>query len=166
MISTRLKLPQTDNPSGLPGMLLLLLGLSSWLVSVGSSGGITLSTFSNSAFHGPAASREILPGLSFTREVKSGWSLEAVGTLTLPPAALFNFTCAFGNTSFAFLWVDDHLICQDNNVYKPPTSRLDLPLGKLSKAALPIVLRVYVGPSPPAQARPRRLGAQPRRDRR
>ena len=113
--------------------------------------GVTLSIFDNSAFHGPAASSATVPGLSFAKEVRSGSSVELTGTLTLPPAAVFNFTCAFANTSYAFLWIDDHLVCQDNNVYKPPTSRIALPLGKLSKAALPVVLRAYVGPGVPPQ---------------
>ena len=112
-------------------------------------GGVTLSVFDNSAFYGPATSSGTIPGLAFNKEVKSGTSIELTGTLTMPPAAVFNFTCSFANTSYAFLWIDDHLICQDNNIYKPPTSRVDLPLGKLSKAALPVVLRAFIGPSPP-----------------
>ena len=132
-------------------LLPLAVGGGAAAGTVGGGGGVTLSLFDNSAFHGSAASSATIPGLSFTREVKSGSSIELTGTLTLPPAAVFNFSCAFANTSYAFLWVDDHLVCQDSNVYKPPISRLDLPLGKLNKAALPVVLRAYVGPSAPAQ---------------
>ena len=29
----------------------------------------------------------------------------------------FNFSCSFSNTSYAFLWVDDHLVCQDGHIY-------------------------------------------------
>jgi hypothetical protein len=135
-------------PIGLAALLLLPA------TTADDTSGVTLSVFNNSAFHGPPASSRTVPGLSFTREpVLTGTSIELVGTLVLPPRpAVFNFTCTFANTSYAFLWIDDHLVCQDGNIYRPPTSRLDLPLGRLSKAALPVVLRAYVGPSRPPRS--------------
>ncbi len=110
--------------------------------------GVMLSVWNNSAWAGAPYISEIRPGLAFDGDIPTGSTLEMVGTLKLPAgSAEYNFSCSFGNTTMGFLWIDDHLVCQDGNVYKPPVSRTDLPLKRLSKALLPVVLRAYTAPS-------------------
>ena len=121
------------------------------LVAAARAGGVTLSVWNNSAWSGAPASSEVLPGLAFSRSLPTGTAIELVGTLTLPKGGdALNFSCAFANTSYAFVWIDDHLVCQDGRAYTTvPTSRVDLPLSRLSKADLPVVLRAYTGPTQP-----------------
>lgn len=110
--------------------------------------GVTLSVWNNSAWDGAPFLSEVRPGLAFDGELPTGSTLEMVGTLELPQGSTeYNFSCSFANTTMGFLWIDDHLVCQDGNIYKPPVSRTDLPLKRLAKASLPIVLRAYTAPS-------------------
>ena len=130
-------------------MLLASLRLSAGLASAGAAdGGVTLSVWNNSAWTGLPHLSEVRPGLAFQGDLPTGSTLEMVGTLELPAGSTeYNFSCSFANTTMGFLWIDDHLVCQDGNVYKPPVSRTDLPLKRLSKASLPVVLRAYTAPS-------------------
>ena len=128
------------------GCLVVLATIASGTGS--DSGGVTLSVWNNSAWAGEPQSSEVVPGLSLSRELPTGSTLEMVGTLELPAGSQeYNFSCSFGNTTMGFLWIDDHLVCQDGNIYKPPVSRTDLPLRRLSKASLPVVLRAYTAPA-------------------
>ena len=128
-------------------MLPLLLPLLQ--AGTAASGGVTLSVWNNSAWAGEPASSETVPGLTFSRSIATGTSVEMTGTLNFPlGAAEYNFSCAFGNTTSAFLWIDDHLVCQDGKIYTAvPVARTDLPLKRLSKAALSVVLRLYTAPT-------------------
>eukprot|EP01052_Picozoa_sp_SAG31_P033603 SAG31_NODE_3820_length_3852_cov_4.934985_7_plen_139_part_00 len=122
-------------------MLPLLLGLSALSAGTGTAG-VTLRIFNNSAWSGEPTSSTTVPGLSFSGSLVPGTSVEMLATLELPPIGEHNFTCTFVNTTAGFLWIDDHLVCQDGEVYTTvPVARTDLPLKRLSKAALPVVLR-------------------------
>lgn len=127
----------------LPELLLLLL-----MQAGTAAASVTLSVWNNSAWAGEPQSSETVPALSFSRIIPTGTSVEMTGTLTLPLGSTeYNFSCAFANTTSAFLWIDDHLVCQDGNIYTAvPVARTDLPLKRLSKAALPVVLRLYTAP--------------------
>ena len=132
-------------------MLLALVGLSSVALGAaagGSGAGATLRVFSNSAWSGTPASSTTVPSLSFTGALVPGSSVELLATLQLPLTGEYNFSCAFANTTAGFLWIDDHLVCQDGKVYTTvPVARTDLPLKRLSKPSLPMVLR-FVVPQP------------------
>lgn len=87
-------------------------------------------------------------------------STEVVGTLQLHEDVAYGFFCAFKGVTFAFLWVDDHLVCQIGAYMSPnvtlapyhPTLRFgtDNPFLAQEKTALPVRMQVFrmSAPSP------------------
>jgi hypothetical protein len=61
----------------------------------------------------------------------------------------FTFNCSFGASTYAFLWLDDHLVCQ-SGAYAPKPNTFDgsegNPLRVLSKSTVVVRLRVYWSP--------------------
>lgn len=99
--------------------------------------GASLRLFLNSAFAGEPAYNRTLSSLSVPPlPVLVGTSIEVVATLQLPVTGELNITCEFLNATYAFLWIDDHLVCQTGAYTDVPVARLDLPLRRLSKAVV------------------------------
>eukprot|EP00937_MAST-01D_sp_MAST-1D-sp2_P000362 g362.t1 len=137
----------------------------SLLVLVASTRGqLTLRLYNNSALAGEPLSISTVDTLSFSVPLATAsapLSLEASGTLTYPagtPACFENdqgcytFDCAFHGASYAFLWVDDHLVCQAG-AYAPKPNTFDgsagNPLRVLRRKAVAVRLHLYYNGVPP-----------------
>jgi hypothetical protein len=80
-------------------------------------------------------------------------SAEVIGTLTLRSGSSYSFYCSFGSATIAFLWIDDHLVCQigaymQANISLAPAQPTlnwgqDNPFTVLRRTALPVRLHVY-----------------------
>ena len=53
----------------------------------------------------------MIPTLLFTMPGVTS-SAEVTGTVNLQPGVAYSFFCSFDGASIAFLWIDDHLVCQ------------------------------------------------------
>eukprot|EP01045_Picozoa_sp_COSAG04_P000646 COSAG04_NODE_17_length_40288_cov_9.152728_2_plen_784_part_00 len=100
----------------------LLVVVMSRLTSVAGEAGVRLRVYANSGLAGPPAEERLLPTASFALPASAHggtFSAELSGSLLLPAASggLFNFSCAFVNSTLGFVWVDGHLVCADGNAY-------------------------------------------------
>jgi len=111
---------------------------------------LQLASWDNSGHHGKPTSTTYLPSLSAI-ELSHPKALSHVisGTLTFPSASAngYEFNCEFWQTRLAFVWVDGHLVCQDNNAYQPDVNTVDnpLPIQPGQRLSYPIRVHVYGG---------------------
>ena len=89
-------------------------------------GQLTLNVYDNTALAGTPVSTTTIATLNFSLPIAdpaapAPLSAEVLGTLSYPSGVApcfendrgcFVFRCAFPGASYAFLWVDDHLVCQ------------------------------------------------------
>lgn len=74
----------------------------------------------------PQTVEEVVDSVAISVPGSAPFSAELEGTLTFPaPGVLLKFSCSFEGTSVAFVWVDGHMVCQDQNAYTPETSWTD-----------------------------------------
>ena len=76
---------------------------------------LQLDLYSNTALSPPAASSQLIPSLSFAFPPAPFFSAEVTGTLSpllATAATTFSFACSFSGLTQAFVFIDDHLICQ------------------------------------------------------
>ena len=79
----------------------------------GVQSGLSLTVYNNTGLAGAPASARLIPDLSFTLPLSTAaLSAEAVGTLRAEAGLVYNFSCDFGDATYAALHVDDHLVCQ------------------------------------------------------
>ena len=121
--------------------LIVLCGLY-LLCTVGAD--YTLNTYNNTALAGPPKATQTIQALSFNLTSCGPFSAEALGTMILAPGAEYTFSCDFGSADVAFLFVDDHLVCQ-SGAYSDPgkVTTGDNPLRKLSRAEVPVRLEIF-----------------------
>lgn len=97
-------------------------------------------------------STKLLPTLAFTIPSVTS-SAQVTGSLTLDTGVLYEFHCTFDGVTFAFLWIDDHLVCQIG-AYMTPNITLgpaepsldwgqDNPITVRNKTNLSVRLHVY-----------------------
>jgi hypothetical protein len=127
--------------------------------------GVRLRVYDNSGLLGPPVEDRVLQSAAFSLPGAAhggAWSAELSGQLLLADSAagLFNFSCAFANTTLGFVWVDGHLICQDGNAYPqqgPGGSDNPLPINVFNNASrgavssLPFRAHVYYNKATLAQ---------------
>ena len=69
----------------------------------------------------------------------------------------YTFNCSFGAATYAFLWFDDHLVCQ-RGAYVPKADSFDgstgNPLRVLSKKQITVRLQAFVDPAHPYSLQP------------
>jgi putative isomerase len=105
---------------------------------------LKLETYSNAAAAGPPVTTTTVRSLDFTVPDLVG-SAEVSGTLTHPADTFHAFRCSFSSGAFyAFVWLDDHLICHTNPPFGNTASSTDgspaYPLpAKLGQAATVVV---------------------------
>ena len=92
--------------------------------------GLTLRVWGNSGRAGPPASTSIVAGpiLNITGPTGGAFSAELEGTIDFNTSGVFEFFCNFSLTTTAFVWVDGHMICQDNHAYVVDPTVMDNPL--------------------------------------
>ena len=92
--------------------------------------------YPNAALHGKPSSTTAQSLEDVTLSGFAGKSAEISGQLEVSADSYYAFNCTFEGGQLVFVWIDDHLICQDGKVYTAvPVARTDLPLKRLSKAA-------------------------------
>ena len=98
-------------------------------------------------------------GLTYNPHVRSFscFSCQITGALTYPASkrcfendrGCYTFNCSFGASTYAFLWLDDHLVCQ-SGAYAPKPNTFDgsegNPLRVLNKNTVVVRLRAYWSP--------------------
>lgn len=108
------------------------------------AGDLTVLEYSNTALAGPPAVNRTIPGLegiTFDQPAREGlFSAEILGTLRLDRDTAYVFQCSFAGFAFAFLHVDDRLVCQAG-VYQGSAS--DPSLRALTKSVLPLRMTLY-----------------------
>lgn len=109
--------------------------------SVGGQG-LRWQVYNNTAMMGSPILDSTLSSLALTVSGATPFSGEVTGTVSFPQDGVVKFSCNFANTSVAFVWIADHLVCQDGNVYKPTPGQFDNPL--FVKAGVLYVVRVHV----------------------
>lgn len=95
----------------------------------------------------------IIPTLDFTLPGVVS-SAEVLGTVTLTKRGNYTFFCAFEGVTFAFLWIDDHLLCQVGayGTTLGPAPNTDNPFTVLTdQTSLHVRMQVFVmAADPPA----------------
>ncbi len=94
----------------------------------------------------------MIPTLSFTMPAVTS-SAEVTGTVNLQPGVSYSFFCSFDGASIAFLWIDDHLVCQigaylNSSISLAPTPPTlawgqDNPATVYRKTPSPVRLHIY-----------------------
>ena len=85
----------------------------------GPSDGITLKLYKNQGLFGPPASIFVLNSTSFALPGNTSFSAELVGTVSFPPTGgVYHFACNMTAGTMGYVWVDGHMVCQDNITYK------------------------------------------------
>lgn len=135
-------------------LLMPILTVAAWRSQhplTNSNGSLTLSVYNNTAMAGAPYMITLVSGLSFSLSVSGPTSVELTGTLSTKPSDLMMLRCDFGNTTFAMLHIDDHLVCQQGanvgdscGTPNHECNGTDSPLPVLSKTSLPIRLAMLV----------------------
>lgn len=124
--------------------------------------GLTLSVWDNSAWAGTPVSTHVVSNFDVQVPLDSipphdtAMTIELAGTLTFPAeaercfetdAGCFTFNCTFGASTYAFVWFDDHLVCQHGAYMTQPNSfdgSTGNPLRALTKKAITVRARAFV----------------------
>lgn len=93
---------------------------------------------------GPILSK-IVPSFNFSFPGAYPFSAELTGSLLADEHADYTFDCNLSAATVAFLFVDDHLVCQ-TGAYEVPPGAYDQPIRRLSKTLLPVRLEVFFDP--------------------
>ena len=93
-----------------------------------SSSGLSFKLFDNGALANTPKSTGVTETANLTLTdtgVECYLSGELVGTLSFAKSGIYQFNCQFFYTSTGWVWVDGHLVCQDNNclLYTSPSPR-------------------------------------------
>lgn len=104
--------------------------------------GLQWQVYNNTAMMGAPVLDVTVPTLAISHAGATPFSGELLGTVTFPQDGVVKLTCNFSNTSVAFVWIADHLVCQDGNVYKPPPGDFDNPI--FVRAGEQYVVRAHV----------------------
>lgn len=112
------------------------------------AGSARLSVYDNTALTGiDSATQSISTNgnkFNFSLPGQKPFSAEMLGTMELLDGDDHTFSCNFGSVDLAFLFIDDHLVCQTGAYSVPPeVTGIDNPLRKLSKGKVPVRLEVY-----------------------
>lgn len=73
---------------------------------------LTLFEFSNTALAQPAAATSLIDTLAFTTASLSAEALGVFDPTSVTNATIFDFRCTLANVRYAYVFVDDHVICQ------------------------------------------------------
>jgi len=131
------------NALALSLIAVVLGGDSNGLALTKQATGLTLFSFDNSGMANNPTTTEVVTSLDSVT-LKNALSGIISGNIEFPNAGhVYEFQCNFENTSLAFVWVDGHLICQDNNAYVPDLRTIDNPLPIRTKTSLPFRAHLY-----------------------
>ena len=138
-------------------MLLLVLHLL--LLPPAALATLLLETYANTALAPPLAASLEIPTLAHAFAAAPYLSAEVTGTFSPlqanATAAVFSFACAFSGLTQAYVWVDDHLVCQlgaFNNSANGATDAANFTL-RSKQAGLPVRAHLYAAaPGAPAFA--------------
>lgn len=114
----------------LTGFLTTVLSAAALIQLTAADQGLTLRIWNNTGRAGPPASTSVVAGpiLNITGPSSGAFSAELEGTIDFNASGVFQFFCNFSLTTTAFVWVDGHMICQDNHAYVVDPTVMDNPL--------------------------------------
>ena len=125
--------------------------ISSFVYPVGADGrnrilkdqGLLLDVFNNSVLYGRPFFSQILPSLNFRHDTTFPFSAELQGTVSFPKAGMVKINCSFLNTTVAFVWINDFLVCQDGHAYQPGPASYNNPIPVLPSQAYVVRAHIY-----------------------
>ena len=123
--------------------IVLFISLCLFAISVEAQQGLRWKFYNNSGFSGDPLRDVILRSFGTAEVVDDSFSGELTGTVQFPTDGAIVITCSFSNTTSAFVWIDDHLVCQDENVYHPPPGSTDNPIFVSQNRSYTIRAQVY-----------------------
>ena len=106
--------PRTSPPMTATASCLLAL-LCAALPMARAEHGLTLRVWNNTGRAGEPASTSIVAGPILNLTASGPFSAELEGTIDFNASGVYEFFCNFSLTTTAFVWVDGHMICQDNH---------------------------------------------------
>jgi hypothetical protein len=90
--------------------------------------GLTLRVWDNTGRAGPPKTTSVVDGPIVNLTAAGPFSAELEGTIDFNASGVFEFFCNFSLTTTAFVWIDGHMICQDNHAYVVDPTVMDNPL--------------------------------------
>ena len=98
-----------------PGFLLVFLaGVTA------QQNGLTLTIYDNNArIRSEKTTTVVISGPSFTFNNTNAFAADIEGSITFETSGVYEFNCSFVRTTTAYVWVDGHMVCQDNNAFHP-----------------------------------------------
>eukprot|EP00047_Mylnosiga_fluctuans_P010910 m.18530 g.18530 ORF g.18530 m.18530 type:complete len:888 (+) comp3351_c0_seq1:1594-4257(+) len=113
--------------------------------------GLVWRVFNNSALAGTPVQLKTTQSFGAAYSSAGPMSGELAGSVVFPMNGTIVLDCAFVNTTVAFVWIDDHLVCQ-SGAYKPPVSSFDNPIFVTAGVSYPVRAQVYFTPPPSCRA--------------
>lgn len=130
----------------MPIMLSLLLS---------STATLKVDTYSTSALHGTPKTSTI-DSLDFS--IQPGGSTEITGTLDIPNASYYAFSCRIAGGQIVFVWIEDHLVCHTDPPFGNTNSSIDgskeNPLSYSAATRQHIVIHIYASSEQPVRDTP------------
>ena len=90
--------------------------------------GLSLKVWDNTARAGPPKTSTVIGHPSFNFSAGAPFSADIEGTIEFNASGVYEFYCNFSLTTTAFVWIDGHMICQDNHAYVVDPKVMDNPL--------------------------------------
>jgi len=108
--------------------------------------GLTLRVYDNTALAGEPIATSVVGGASIERAADTPFSAELSGTVTFPAPGVYNFSCAFEQSTLGWVWIDGHQVCGDGHAYTLVEGTYDnpLPITTTQRAGLTLPFRAHL----------------------